>query len=160
MINFMVVLCFLVITEDYKARTVGPRSKVEFDCDERGHTVESKRLTGEMILGNNGVVYMIDDVLIPDRGKLTPLIPHKKLKGVCILIYQKFMSRLSYYSIFAARTLLELAESRHLQTFSQLIKIGGLDDLFNDLGNYTLFAPSEEALYCKFITRTWLTPHA
>lgn len=48
-----------------------------------------------------------------------------------------------------ARTLLELAESRHLQTFVQLIRIGGLDDLFNDFGNYTLFAPNENAIFCK-----------
>jgi len=47
----------------------------------------------------------------------------------------------------SARTLLELAETRHLQTFVQLIRIAGLDDLLNDFGNYTLFAPSEEALY-------------
>ena len=60
-------MCMPVITEEYRARSVG-QAKVGFDCDDRGYTVEGKRLTGEMILGNNGVVYMLDDVLIPDRG--------------------------------------------------------------------------------------------
>ncbi|ODM95792.1 Transforming growth factor-beta-induced protein ig-h3 [Orchesella cincta] len=105
-------MCMPVITEEYRAKSIGP-ARIAFDCDARGNTVENKRLSGELILGNNGVVYMLDDVLIPDR----------------------------------ARTLLELAETRHLQTFVQLIRIAGLDDLLNDFGNYTLFAPSEEALY-------------
>lgn len=66
-------MCMPVITEEYKARSVGP-AKVNFDCDDRGHTVEGKRLTGEMILGNNGVVYMLDDVLIPDRGNVKIIV--------------------------------------------------------------------------------------
>ena len=61
------VMCLPVITEEYKAKSVGS-AKLGFDCDERGHSVENKRLAGDFILGDNGVVYMIDDVIIPDRG--------------------------------------------------------------------------------------------
>ena len=61
------VMCLPVITEEYKARSIGPE-RLGFDCDERGHTVEGRRLVGDFMLGENGVVYMLDDVLIPDRG--------------------------------------------------------------------------------------------
>jgi uncharacterized surface protein with fasciclin (FAS1) repeats len=63
------VMCTPVITEEYKARSLAPSGRLGFDCDERGHSVENKRLSGEFILGQNGIVYMIDDVLVPDRGK-------------------------------------------------------------------------------------------
>jgi len=62
------VMCTPVITEEYKARNLGPSGRLAFDCDEKGHSVENKRLSGEFILGQNGIVYMIDDVLVPDRG--------------------------------------------------------------------------------------------
>jgi uncharacterized surface protein with fasciclin (FAS1) repeats len=61
------VMCLPVITEEYRAKSVGS-GRLGFDCDEKGHSVETKRLAGDFILGNNGVVYMLDDVLIPDRG--------------------------------------------------------------------------------------------
>jgi uncharacterized surface protein with fasciclin (FAS1) repeats len=104
------VMCTPVITEEYKARSVGP-GRLTFDCDAKGHSVEKKRLSGEFILGQNGIVYMIDDVLIPDR----------------------------------ARTLLELAETRQMTTLVQLIRVAGLEDIFNTFGDYTFFAPAEEA---------------
>jgi uncharacterized surface protein with fasciclin (FAS1) repeats len=60
------VMCMPVITEEFKARSIGPQ-KVGFDCDvEKGHVVEGRRI-GEYLLAGNGVVYVLDDVLIPDR---------------------------------------------------------------------------------------------
>lgn len=63
------VMCTPVITEEYKARSISPSGRLTFDCDEKGHSVEGKKLSGEFILGQNGIVYMVDDVLIPDRGQ-------------------------------------------------------------------------------------------
>lgn len=40
-----------------------------FDCDRRGVKVEDNRLNYDFTLGLNGVIYLIDNVLIPDRGK-------------------------------------------------------------------------------------------
>jgi len=58
-------MCMPVITEEYHAKSIGP-AQIAFDCDEKGNTVENKRLIGELIMDNNGVVYMTYDVLIPD----------------------------------------------------------------------------------------------
>lgn len=40
-----------------------------FDCDRRGVKVGDNRLNYDFTLGLNGVIYLIDNVLIPDRGK-------------------------------------------------------------------------------------------
>jgi len=61
-------MCLPVITEEFKARTLSKGGRSELNCDQTGHSVNSKRLSGEMLLGNNGAVYMLDDLLIPDRG--------------------------------------------------------------------------------------------
>ena len=44
---------------------------------------------------------------------------------------------------------MELAETRHLSTFAQLVRVAGLEDTLNSFGDYTIFAPSEAAWYCK-----------
>jgi len=66
------VMCLPVITEEFKAKSIGPQ-RVGFDCDpDKGHVVEGHRVRdgeGEFLLGGNGVVYVLDDVLIPDRGE-------------------------------------------------------------------------------------------
>lgn len=72
------VMCMPVITEDFKAKSIGTQ-KVGFNCDEeKGHVVEGRRV-GEYVLGSNGVVYVLDHVLIPDRGFKTSslLLIHK-----------------------------------------------------------------------------------
>ena len=60
-------MCMPVITEEFRAKTIGPK-RVGFNCDERGHTISGQKMSGDLILGQNGVVYMLDDVLLPDRG--------------------------------------------------------------------------------------------
>jgi len=58
-----------VITDEYKARSIGPE-KVAFDCDpDKGHIVDGRKVVGDFILGENGVLYMLDDVIIPDRSE-------------------------------------------------------------------------------------------
>jgi len=42
---------------------------------------------------------------------------------------------------------MELAENRHLTTFTQLAQVAGLDEMFNGRGDFTVFAPSEAAWY-------------
>ena len=53
-------------------------------------------------------------------------------------------------SMLIAKNLLELAQSERLQTFMELVKIGGLEEAFSKFGPYTIFIPSEAAFYCKF----------
>ncbi|CAG7785593.1 unnamed protein product [Allacma fusca] len=53
-----------------------------------------------------------------------------------------------------ARTLLELVDSRQLFIFAQLIRVAGLEDLFSNPADYTLFAPTEPALYT--LEEEWL----
>ena len=48
-----------------------------------------------------------------------------------------------------ARTLVELVDSRQLFTLAQLIRVGGLEETLSNAGDYTLFAPTEAALYSK-----------
>ena len=47
------------------------------------------------------------------------------------------------------RTLTELMDAHHLSTFSELIRVAGLQDTFNNAGDNTVFVPSEDAFYCK-----------
>lgn len=43
--------------------------KLKFSCDISGTFVETTRMRGNFNLGQNGIVHMIDDVLLPDRGE-------------------------------------------------------------------------------------------
>ena len=52
----------------------------------------------------------------------------------------------------AAKNLLELAQSEQLNTFMELVKIGGVEEAFSKFGEYTLFIPSEAAFFCKDTT--------
>lgn len=61
-------MCPPAIIGEHKIKAVGA-NKVTFDCDRRGVKVEDNRLNYDFTLGLNGVIYLIDNVLIPDRGK-------------------------------------------------------------------------------------------
>jgi uncharacterized surface protein with fasciclin (FAS1) repeats len=125
-----------VITDEYKARSIGP-GRIAFDCDEeKGPVVEGRKVAGDYMLGENGVVYMLDDVLIPDRCKAQRF--WNKAKTLC-----------TCFRFVSARTILELAEARHLTIFIQLARTAGLEEMLNGLGEFTFFAPSEAAWYCK-----------
>ena len=50
-----------------------------------------------------------------------------------------------------AKNLLELAQSERLNTFLELVKIGGLEEAFSKFGPYTIFIPSEAAFYCMVV---------
>jgi uncharacterized surface protein with fasciclin (FAS1) repeats len=61
------VICLPAIIGEHKVRTLGPQ-KLTFDCDRKGITVEEKRLRSDFLMGQSGVLYMLDDLLLPDRG--------------------------------------------------------------------------------------------
>jgi len=106
-------LCATAIIDEHHMRTMSG-NRLQLQCDENGVTIEGARIRNkDFILGNNGLVHMLDDVLIPDRAK----------------------------------NLLELAQSEHLETFMELVKIGGVEEAFSNFGEYTLFIPSEAAFH-------------
>ncbi|KAK8729156.1 hypothetical protein OTU49_008657, partial [Cherax quadricarinatus] len=106
------VICESAITGEHRVKTVSD-NKLTFNCDIEGAFVETSKLRGNYNLGKNGIIHMIDDVLLPDRAK----------------------------------NLIELAESRHLYTFVDLVKKAGLEETLSHTGDYTFFVPDEAAWY-------------
>lgn len=62
------MMCIPAVVGEHKVKTVGSE-KLVFDCDKKGAKVNNKRLTPEYTLADNGVLYVINDVLMPDRGE-------------------------------------------------------------------------------------------
>ena len=44
---------------------------------------------------------------------------------------------------------MELAESRQLWTFAELVRKAGLEETLSHTGDYTFFVPDEAAWYCE-----------
>ncbi|XP_066999804.1 transforming growth factor-beta-induced protein ig-h3 [Anabrus simplex] len=105
-------MCLAAILGEHKVRTTGS-GRLTFDCDRKGVTVEGKRLRSDFIMGQNGVLYMVDDLLLPDRAK----------------------------------SIVQLAEEEKLFSFMEMVTTAGLDDAFENFSEYTLFVPSEAAMY-------------
>ncbi|KAK7067798.1 hypothetical protein SK128_013712 [Halocaridina rubra] len=106
------VICESAITGKHRVRTIS-NNKLTFNCDIEGAYVETTKLRGNFNLGKNGIIHMIDDVLLPDRAK----------------------------------NLIELAQSRKLFTFVELVKKAGLEETLSHTGDYTFFVPDEAAWY-------------
>ena len=49
----------------------------------------------------------------------------------------------------SAKNLVELAESRHLVTFVELVRKAGLEETLSHTGDYTFFVPDENAWLSK-----------
>lgn len=49
--------------------------------------------------------------------------------------------------IVPAKSILQLAEQEQLFVFLQLVRSAGLEETFENFGEYTVFAPSESAMY-------------
>jgi len=106
-------LCVSAIIDEHHMRTFSG-NRLRMHCDEKGVSIETARIrNNDFVLGTNGLVHMLDDVLIPNRAK----------------------------------NLLELAQSEQLNTFLELVKIGGVEEAFSKFGEYTLFIPSEAAFH-------------
>jgi hypothetical protein len=69
------VTCLPAIIGEHKVRTLGSE-KLIFDCDRMGITVEEKRLRSDFLMGQNGLLYMLDDLLLPDRGNSANLLQY------------------------------------------------------------------------------------
>ncbi|XP_018020853.1 uncharacterized protein LOC108677189 isoform X2 [Hyalella azteca] len=106
------VICESAITGEHKVRTVSS-NKLTFNCDISGAYVETSKLRGNFNLGKNGIIHILDDVLLPDRAK----------------------------------NLIELAESRQLFTFAELVRNAGLEETLSHTGDYTFFVPDENAWF-------------
>lgn len=63
------VMCTPAIIDEHKVRTLGS-GKVTVDCDRKGVRVGDNRLRTDFTLGLNGVIYLVDSVLMPDRGEM------------------------------------------------------------------------------------------
>lgn len=63
------VMCIPAVVGEHRVRTMGS-GKVSFDCDKKGVKVANKPLRSEFTMGENGVLYVVDHVLLPDRGEL------------------------------------------------------------------------------------------
>ncbi|KAL1131673.1 hypothetical protein AAG570_011286, partial [Ranatra chinensis] len=61
-------LCLPAILGHHKLRTESDE-KIVMDCDKKGVTIKEKRLAPQFTLGRNGVIYMLNDVLLPDKVK-------------------------------------------------------------------------------------------
>jgi hypothetical protein len=60
-------ICLPGITGEHKVRSLGSE-KLTFNCDKKGTMVEEKRLRSNFVMGQDGVLHVLDDVLLPDRG--------------------------------------------------------------------------------------------
>jgi uncharacterized surface protein with fasciclin (FAS1) repeats len=76
-------ICLPAIIGEHKVRTLGSE-KLTFDCDRKGITVEEKRLRSDFLMGQNGVLYMLDDLLLPDRGNSVKILSNWNRHPSCI----------------------------------------------------------------------------
>ncbi|XP_054270293.1 transforming growth factor-beta-induced protein ig-h3-like [Macrosteles quadrilineatus] len=105
-------MCTPAIIDEHKVRTLGS-GKVTIGCDRKGVKVDDNRLRADFTLGLNGVIYLVDNVLMPDRAK----------------------------------SIIQILEEEKLSSFLQLVRFSGLEDAFENFGEYTIFVPSEAAMF-------------
>lgn len=58
---------------------------------------------------------------------------------------------LKHMWIVSAKSIMQLAEQEQLSVFLQLVRSADLEDAFENFGEYTVFAPSESAMYGKWL---------
>ena len=62
-------LCLPAIIDEHQLKTIGGE-KLTLMCNESGTYVGDSRLSGEFIIGRNGIVHLIGDIIVPNRGLL------------------------------------------------------------------------------------------
>ncbi|XP_046655629.1 periostin-like [Daphnia pulicaria] len=97
-------LCTTAIIDDHSMRTFAG-NRLRLECDSQGVSVEGSRMRNDFVLGSNGLVHMIDDVLLPNRAKnllelaesqrLTTFMELVKIGGV-----EEAFSKFGAYTIF------------------------------------------------------------
>ena len=60
-------LCTTAIIDDHSMRTFAG-NRLRLECDSQGVSVEGSLMRNDFVLGSNGLVHMMDDVLLPNRG--------------------------------------------------------------------------------------------
>lgn len=61
-------ICPMAVTSQHKLKTLGG-DNVKLNCNRSGTFVNNGQLTGEYILSSNGIINIIDEILIPDSGE-------------------------------------------------------------------------------------------
>lgn len=61
-------LCLPAVIDEHKMRTQSG-DKLMVMCNETGTYVGHSRLSGEVIIANNGIIHLIGDILVPHRAK-------------------------------------------------------------------------------------------
>jgi len=72
-------LCAPAIIEEHSMRTFGG-NRLRLECDAQGVLIEGSRIRNDFNLANNGVMQVLDDVILPNRAKnLLELAQSEKL---------------------------------------------------------------------------------
>jgi len=79
-------VCTAAIHKKFKMRTLS-KDKITMTCSPKKAYVESQSLSGESVLASNGVVHVINHVLLPDRARsLTELLESRGLHTFSSLV--------------------------------------------------------------------------
>ncbi|XP_043524115.1 transforming growth factor-beta-induced protein ig-h3-like [Frieseomelitta varia] len=105
-------VCMPNIISEYHASTM-QRQELKLNCGPYGPVVDNTNIKNEMYHGKNGLLYVLDRVLLPDRAK----------------------------------TILDVAKEEGLFTFLEIIKAAELEETLRHMKHFTMFAPSETAMY-------------
>lgn len=68
--------CLSAVTTKAKQKTLG-KEKLELNCDAKGVSVSGQRLRNSYQIGTNGLLYMVDDLILPQKGQ-NKIIQNKK----------------------------------------------------------------------------------
>ncbi|XP_068971368.1 transforming growth factor-beta-induced protein ig-h3 isoform X2 [Bombus flavifrons] len=105
-------VCVPNIISEYHASTM-QRQELKLNCGPYGPIVDNANIRNEMYHGKNGLLYVVDRVLLPDRAK----------------------------------TILDVIKEEGLFKFLEIIKTAELEESLRHLKHFTMFAPSETAMY-------------
>jgi uncharacterized surface protein with fasciclin (FAS1) repeats len=60
--------CLSAVTAKARQKTLG-KEKLELNCDAKGVSVAGQRLRNSYQMGTNGILYMVDDLILPQKGQ-------------------------------------------------------------------------------------------
>lgn len=97
-------LCASAIIDEHSMRTFGG-NRLSLQCDAQGVSVEGARMRNDFTLGSNGLVHMLDDVILPNRAKnLLELAASERLTTFLELVkiggLEDAFSKFGPYTIF------------------------------------------------------------
>ncbi|KAF4520188.1 hypothetical protein B566_EDAN003901, partial [Ephemera danica] len=97
--------CLSAITSKSKLKTLG-NEKLHFECDGKGVAVNGHKIRNEFLMGQNGLLYMVDDLILPDKAKgVMQLAEQEKLFTFTQLIRNArlvdSLENMTYSTVFA-----------------------------------------------------------